>query len=79
MPRKLTDVRDSQYLFFSGGGTAYAPADGDALACRAAVEGTEEESAGFGAVDCVEAGPVYVVGGWGEGFVEVPEEGGGVG
>lgn len=42
MPRKLTDVRDSQYLFFSGGGTAHAPADGDALACRAAVEGTEE-------------------------------------
>lgn len=79
MSRVLSHVFNPNYLLRRGSGAAYAAADGDALACGAAVEGAEDEGRGVGAVEGVEACPVYVVGGWGEGVVEVPEEGGCVG
>lgn len=81
MSRKLTHVLNPHSPLLRGGGTAYAAADDDALACWTPVEGTEDQSRGLrvGAGEGVEAGPVDVVGGWGQGFVGVPEEGGGVG
>ena len=80
MSWKLPYIFDPYYPLLSGSGAAYATADGDALACGAAVERTKNESWGLGArKEGVEAGPVHTVGGCGEGVVEVEEEGGGVG
>ena len=79
MSWKLPHVLDPDRLLLRRGSAAYAAADGDALAGRTPVEGAEDESRGLRAREGVEAGPVDVAGGRREGFVGVPEEGGGVG
>ena len=80
MSWKFPHVFDPYYPLLSGSGAAYAAADGDALASGASVERTKDERWGSGAREQgVEAGPIYMVGGCGEGVVEVEEEGGCVG
>lgn len=44
---EVMHVLDPHYPLLSSSGTAYAAADGDALACRTSVERTEDEIGGM--------------------------------
>jgi len=81
MARKHFHIADHLCRFGLRGYTADAPAEADGLASYFALEGTEDQLRGGrgGGVEDVEAGPVCVVAGGGEGVEAVPEEGGGVG
>lgn len=81
MARKHFHIADHLCRFGLRGYTADAPAEADGLASYFALEGAEDQLRGGrgGGVEDVEAGPVCVVAGGGEGVEAVPEEGGGVG
>lgn len=79
---ELLDVGDELSCLGGGCCAADSAAEVDGLAGDFALKRTQDEAwfcGRGGVVVDVEAGPVYRGGGGGEGAVEVPEEGGGVG
>lgn len=79
MSRKTFHIRHQLRPRLLRRGAANSPAKRNDLACYLALERAEKELRRVGRVGEIEACPIDVGGGRGQGVVGVPEEGGGVG